>query len=385
MGQEKEVKMIDIKSNNFQIYNGFNSGKDICECISNAKSNIVIMSPYLGAKESGNDLDEKESNANLDGNKNNKDLFSALENAVSENENNENFNITIFSSYNFDEAIKKIDSEKNQEERKNLDGFIVFVDKIMSDNNLKSKITFKIINQEIYNFKDISKPEEKIFYNFFHSKIFLIDESILFLGSVNSTKSAFTFNVETRIKFIKPVESQEGKKGIIYDIFEKYPKYCKYIMKKYEDYFYTEKEIEDGIDKAKEIANSEYKYSKSPTKEKLEKVQVENENLKEELNQLNLQLIDLNNEKSSLRNENNLLVNRYNNNILNLQNELNQLNLQLIDSNNEKSSLRNENDLLVNRYNNLSEKYAGLKMGIKILVWICIFFILFYFYYQNLK
>ena len=117
-------------------------------------------------------------------------------------------------------------------------------------------------------------------------------------------------------------------------------------MKKYEDYFYTEKEIEDGIDKAKEIANSEYKYSKSPTKEKLEKVQVENENLKEELNQLNLQLID---------------------------------------SNNEKSSLRNENDLLVNRYNNLSEKYAGLKMGIKILVWICIFFILFYFYYQNLK
>ena len=51
-----------------------------------------------------------------------------------------------------------------------------------------------------------------------------------------------------------------------------------------------------------------------------------------------------------------------------------------------KSSLRNENDLLVNIYNNLSEKYAGLKMGIKILVWICIFFILlFYFYSQNLK
>ena len=118
MGQEKEVKMIDIKSNNFQMYHGFNSGKDICECISNAKSNIVIMSPYLGAKESGNDLDEKESNANLEGNKNNKDLFSALENAVSKNENNENFNITIFSSYNFDEAIKKIDSEKIKKKEK---------------------------------------------------------------------------------------------------------------------------------------------------------------------------------------------------------------------------------------------------------------------------
>ena len=375
MGQEKEVKMIDIKSNNFQIYNGFNSGKDICECISNAKSNIVIMSPYLGAKESGNDLDEKESNANLEGNKNNKDLFSALENAVSKNENNENFNITIFSSYNFDEAIKKIDSEKNQEERKNLDGFIVFVDKIMSDNNLKSKITFKIINQEIYNFKDISKPEEKIFYNFFHSKIFLIDESILFLGSVNSTKSAFTFNVETRIKFTKPVESQEGKKGIIYDIFEKYPKYCKYIMKKYEDYFYTEKEIEDGIDKAKKIANSEYKYPKYPTKEKLEKVQVENENLKEE------------NEKLKDENKNLVVKNkRLDSNIEHLVHDNSKLKTQLIDSNNEKSSLRNENDLLVNRYNNLSEKYAGLKMGIKILVWICIFFILlFYFYSQNLK
>ena len=372
MGQEKEVKMIDIKSNNFQIYNGFNSGKDICECISNAKSNIVIMSPYLGAKESGNDLDEKESNANLEGNKNNKDLFSALENAVSKNGNNENFNITIFSSYNFDESIKKIDSEKNQEERKNLDGFIVFVDKIMSNNNLKSKITFKIINQEIYNFKDISKPEENRFYNFFHSKIFLIDESILFLGSVNSTKSAFTFNVETRIKFTKPVESQEGKKGIIYDIFEKYPKYCKYIMKKYEDYFYTEEEIENGIDKAKEIANSGYKYSKSPTKEKLEKVQVENENLKEE------------NEKLKDENKNLVVKNkRLDSNIENLLHDNSKLKAQLTDLNNIISRLRNENDLLVNRYNNLEEKYAGLKMGIKILVWICIFFILFFYFYSH--
>ena len=364
MEQEKEVKMINIKGNNFQIYNGFNSGEDICECISNAKRNIVIMSPYLGAKESSNDLDKKESSANLDGNKKNKDLFSALETATRKNRNNENFNITIFSSYNFDESIKKIDNEKNQEERGNLDGFIVFVDKIMSDDNLKSKITFKIINQEIYNYKDISKPEEKIFYNFFHSKIFLIDESILFLGSVNSTKSAFTFNVETRIKFTKPVESQKEKKGIIDDIFEKYPKYCKYIMKKYEDYFYTEDDIKNEIDKAKKTANLKYEYKKFKTKEKLEEIQVENENLKNE------------NKNLVVKNE------KLNSNIENLLHTNSKLKSQLTDSDNKISSLRNENNILVNKYNDIEKKYVELKestITIKIFLYICICIFILYF------
>ena len=56
---------------------------------------------------------------------------------------------------------------------------------------------YSIFRLKVFDSKSSSKPEST---NLIHSKIFLVDEKILFLGSANFTYSAFQTHYETIIK-----------------------------------------------------------------------------------------------------------------------------------------------------------------------------------------
>ena len=243
---------------NIEIFNGISAGKSICSEIEKAKEEIIIMSPYIGGSYNQ---------------KNN--LYDSLGMAM-----NKGVKVKIFTLYNFKNTLDKIESDKDRK----LDNFIKFLSLFVHKKNHEN-LEIEIINEEKYNF-DVLKSNQK--YNFFHSKIILIDNKILFLGSINFTSQAFNNNIETRIK----IKTNDNYK----DVLEGFNNYYNNINKAYEEYFYDKTEILNYIENIIKVSEQSFVYKKS-------KIQEENENLKKENYILKTKIEKLEKENESFNNK----------------------------------------------------------------------------------
>ena len=214
------------KSNNDSIYIGREAGKEIHEKIRNAKSSVKVVSPYLSADYI-------------------KDLIVLHQNGI------EVMLITCdkisdsaYSDFKVSDLVKqeKTFDEKLKHKRKigiimSLTAFLLIflisISAIIANHNLFN-LAFKlgffgcVISLGSFSYFFFIKPYKieckpifriKVFDShsgrnpesteLIHSKIFIIDEEVAFLGSVNLTYSGFKTHYETAIKIEDPAAVKE--------------------------------------------------------------------------------------------------------------------------------------------------------------------------------
>jgi len=206
---------------NCDIYIGKGAGKKLMDDMRNAKRSIKIVSPYLSPYLIEELIDLK--NKGLD-------IQLITVNEIEEHKNSSNKIISeLIQQYRQTDEVAQNKRNKwkktanflltgiiilfsltailfaNTKDTKTLLGlipviitsFIFYLYKI----NIKKKRIYYYSYSQLFPFKIYLSPEKHVYSDtFIHGKIYIIDDSIAYLGSLNLTKSGTQHNYETRIR-----------------------------------------------------------------------------------------------------------------------------------------------------------------------------------------
>jgi len=100
--------------------------------------------------------------------------------------------------------------------------FILILISVIISNVIKNKRIYYYTYETFFPFKVFISPQNKqLKYKssyFIHSKIFIIDDRIAYLGSVNFTKSGMEYNFESRVRITDP-DTISGLNKTFYELF----------------------------------------------------------------------------------------------------------------------------------------------------------------------
>lgn len=99
---------------------------------------------------------------------------------------------------------------------------IIFIIFLSIRSVIAKKVIFSYSYQPLFPFRVIISPQNQRYrYQsqfYIHSKVFIIDDSIAYLGSLNFSKSGLEYNFESRIRLTEP-ETISGLNKVFDDIF----------------------------------------------------------------------------------------------------------------------------------------------------------------------
>lgn len=212
-----------------EIYLGQNSGKQLSEDIFNAKSEVLIISPYIDESKLDELISLKNRNVNV------RLAFSSLR-----EDQNKNILRKLIHQHVEVDNFRKEKKEKQQNLYQILSlfslciGFVMLLTLILNF-KIESKILIyffistisfylyyffnikrnKIKKLAIYNYSYSEKINFKYLRTsqfskmFIHSKIYVIDRKVAYLGSLNFTNNGFSTNFETRIRITQKNKIEE--------------------------------------------------------------------------------------------------------------------------------------------------------------------------------
>lgn len=225
-----------------EVYVGQSSGKQLNEDISNAKKEILIISPYIDETKLDELITLKNKGINV------RLAFSDLRNEQKSNI----LRKLIHQQKDVNEKLKeKVNKNRNIFSLLSTSTLVIgivlllFLMLTFEDLNTRNIITFtigigcffvfyklyrkkqKIEKTPVYRYEYFEKINFKFLRNnfqsdkkmFIHSKIYVIDRKIAYLGSLNFTNNGFTSNFETRIR-ITQSEKINDLVEFIHNIFD---------------------------------------------------------------------------------------------------------------------------------------------------------------------
>ena len=222
-------KIIISESEGVEVYIGQNSGEPLLEEIKSAKYEVLILSPYIDETKLDDLIKLKNRNINV------RLAFSSLR-----KEQKNNILQKLIQQNKYTDTVKQ---ERVKEQAKlynyltttsfvlGICAFFLSVFEISSSKIFVSCLLILIVffalsqwfkkkkkqieKTEIYSYDYSEKINFKYFMNhfhedkFIHSKIYVIDRKVAYLGSLNFTNNGFSSNFETRIKITHEEQIKE--------------------------------------------------------------------------------------------------------------------------------------------------------------------------------
>lgn len=227
-----------INAINSDIYIGRNAGGKLMYDIENAQKSIRIISPYLSPNYIEKLIRLKETGI---------DVKLITVNEIEDYKNNQDklINQLVLQVRNTDEKAK-LKRDKLIRIKKRLFislllvflfsillgrfvayfcyygtvlSIILFIIFVLLDNKIRFQKIYSYSYKQLFPFKVFVSPKKSNYGLYVHSKIFIIDDIIAYLGSINFTISGFHYNFESRIR-ITDIEAIAGLVVMFEKIFE---------------------------------------------------------------------------------------------------------------------------------------------------------------------